>query len=92
MVPGTTLVAPSVLVIARSPVGTRVVVSVEVLLVVSGSVKPVGAVTVAVFDSVPEAVASMRPVTVKMAVPLASRLTSTLESEPVPLRGPDPEL
>ncbi len=85
LLPGMAVVELSVLTIDRSPVGTRVVLSVEELLLGSGSVQPVGAVTVAVLETVPLAEASMRPVTVKVAVPPASRFTSTLEMLPVPL-------
>src|SRR4029453_11564457 len=52
-VPGTTDATPSVLVMARSAVGTSVSRSVAELLPGFGSVTPPGRVTVAVFTSVP---------------------------------------
>ena len=55
-VPAVAVAAPSVLVICRSLEATSVVLSVAVLLAGVVSVKVTGAVTVAVFDSVPEAV------------------------------------
>ena len=57
LLPGTTVVTPSVFVIERSAVGLRVSVSVAVLFPGVGSVTPPGAATVAVFASVPVAVA-----------------------------------
>ncbi len=77
--------ALSVLTTDRSPVGFRSFSSVEELLPGVGSVQPAGGVTVAVLVSLPVAEASMKPVTVKVAVPPASRFTSTLEMLPVPL-------
>src|SRR3954463_7373822 len=63
--------------------------SVEVLLPGAGSAVPGGGVTVAVFDSVPVAEAESVPVTMKVAVPPAGRLTSALML-PVPEDGHDP--
>ena len=57
LLPGITVVTPSVFVIERSAVGLRVSVSVAVLLPGVGSVMPPGAVTVAVLARVPVAVA-----------------------------------
>ena len=59
-----TVATPSVFVIDRSAVGLRVSVSVAELLPGVGSVTPPGAVTVAVFASVPVAVAESVAVTV----------------------------
>ena len=64
-------------------------VSVALLLPGVGSVQPVGAVTVAVLLRLPVAVESINPVTVKVAVPPDSRLTSTFEIFPLPLNGPE---
>ncbi len=88
LVPGMAVAELSVFTIARSPVGFRVLLSVEVLLPGVGSVQPAGGVTVAVLVSVPVAEASMRAVTVKVAVPPESRFTSTLEMLPLPLAVP----
>ncbi len=71
-VPGTALVRPSVLVMARSPVGTRVLVSVELLLLGSGSVQPEGGVTVAVLARLPVDAALMASTNWKLVVPLAA--------------------
>ncbi len=62
--PGTTVGWPSVLVIARLARGVRVSVSVAELFAETGSVNPAGAVTVAVFDSVPVAAGLMVAVAV----------------------------
>ena len=53
------MVTPSVLVIDRSALAPSVSVSVAELLPGVGSVTPAGAVTVAVFDSVPVAAAEI---------------------------------
>jgi hypothetical protein len=57
-VPGMTSVSPLVLVMERSPVGTRVSTSEELLLPGVESGIPAGGVIVAVFVSVPTAVES----------------------------------
>jgi hypothetical protein len=76
-------VAPSVLEIDRSAVGTNVSVSVAVLLAGVGSVVPPGRATLAVFANEPVAVAEIVPVSVNVAVPLASNETDALiEPEP----------
>jgi hypothetical protein len=62
--PGVAVVTPSVFVIARSALGESVSVSVAELSPGVGSVTPPGAVTVAVFESVPVAVAETVAVTV----------------------------
>ena len=64
LLPGITVVTPSVFVIERSAVGLRVSVSVAELLPGVGSVMPPGAVTVAVLTRVPVAVAETVAVTV----------------------------
>ncbi len=64
LLPGITVVTPSVFVIVRSAVGLSVSVSVALLLPGVGSVTPAGAVTVAVLASVPVAVAETVAVTV----------------------------
>ena len=66
MVPGISVVAPSVLVIATSAVGATISVSMSVaeLSAVFGSGTPPGAVTVAVLVSVPLAL----PLTLQTAV------------------------
>jgi hypothetical protein len=64
LLPGTTVATPSVFVIERSAVGLSVSVSVAELLPGVGSVTPPGAVTVAVFERVPVAVAETVAVTV----------------------------
>ena len=61
--PGVTDVTPSVLVIARSPCGVSVSVSMAVLLLVLISVVPTGGLTVAVLLSEPVAVGLTVPVT-----------------------------
>ncbi len=68
--------------------GFSVLLSVEELLPGVGSVQSDGGVTVAVLERMPVAEASMRAVTVKVAVPPASRFTSTLERLPLPLVVP----
>jgi hypothetical protein len=84
--PGTALVWPSVLVIERSAVGVIASVSVAELFPGVGSVTPAGAVTVAVFSSVPVAVGDSVAVTVKVATPLAARSTVAAMS-PAPDTG-----
>jgi hypothetical protein len=74
------------LVIERSAVGVTVSVSVAELLAANGSVTPAGAVTVAVFSSVPVAVGESVAVTVKVAAPLAARSTVAAMS-PAPDTG-----
>src|SRR5437763_738173 len=54
-VPGTALVKPSVLVIARSACGVSVSLSVALSLLPSGSLTPTAAVTVAVLSTLPVA-------------------------------------
>lgn len=76
-----------VLVTLRSLFGCTVEVAVEVLLPVSGSVTPPGAVTVAVFVSEPVALAGSFADRVKVAVPALARLTVVLMF-PVPLAWP----
>ena len=75
-VPGTSVPAPSVLVIERSawapPVG---LVLVEVLLAGSGSVVPVGAVTVTVLSIAPVVAGGTVPVKVIVTEAPATRLT-----------------
>ena len=78
MVPGTSPVAPSVLVIERSAVGTNVSVSVAVLLAAVGSVTPAETAADAVFASDPVAVDAIVAVNVNVAVPLGSRSTVVL--------------
>jgi len=85
-VPGTSLVAPSVLVIDRSAVGTNVSVSVAVLLAGVGSVIPARTVAVAVFARVPVAVEAIVAVTVNVAVPTGNRST-VVEMLPDPDAG-----
>ncbi len=70
-----TVATPSVLVIARSAVGTSVSVSVAELFPGFGSVTPAGAAIVAVLTSVPVAAAETVPTTVNVAVPPGGRLT-----------------
>lgn len=77
-VPATSVVAPSVFVIDRSAVGTKVSVSVAALLPGVGSVTPPGAATVAVFDRDPVAVDITDAVNVYVAVPLGSRVMVSL--------------
>ena len=81
---------PSVFVTERSPLGTRVSVSVDVLFagVVSGY--PVGGVTVAVLVSEPVAVESTVPVTVKTALPPGLTVTA-VEMLPEPDAAPQAE-
>jgi len=85
-VPGTSPVAPSVLVIDRSAVGTNVSVSVAVLLAVFGSVTPAATVAVAVLGSDPVAVEDTVAVRVNVAVPLGNRST-VVAMLPVPEEG-----
>jgi hypothetical protein len=77
-VPGMTSVRPFDLLMDRSPVGTRVSISEELLLsgVMSGI--PAGGVIVAVFVSVPTAVEAIVPVSEYEAEPVASRETEEL--------------
>src|SRR6266436_6355990 len=76
--PGTTVAWPSVFVIERSAWGVRMSVSVAELLAGLGSATLAGAVTVAVFDSVPVAAGSMVAVAVKVTVPPGSTATGRL--------------
>src|SRR5215467_11425090 len=80
------LVAPSVLVIARS--ATRLTVSVAGALLLPGvvSVTPPGTVTVAVLAIEPVALPATVALTVKVAVPPLSRFTLA-EMFPLPLAG-----
>jgi hypothetical protein len=83
-VPGTTLAAPSVFVIATSAWGERVSVSVALLLAVAGSVAPPPTVAVAVFLRVPIAAGEMVQVAVYVAEPPTGKLA-------VLLMLPDPD-
>ena len=74
---------PSVLVIERSAVGVIVVVSVSSLFAVSGSVVPVGAVTIAVLAIVPVADPTTLASTVKVTEPDGARST-VAEMSPLP--------
>ena len=85
MVPCKGVADLSVLTIARSPVGFRLFVSVEVLLLGAGSVQSEGGVMVAVLDRVLVAEDALRPVSVKAADPTPSRFTNALEKCSVPL-------
>ena len=76
--PGTSPAEPSVLVIDRSAVGTKVSVSVAVLLAAVGSVIPAATATVAVLARVPVAVEAIVAVRVNVAVPLGRRSTVVL--------------
>ncbi len=79
LLPGMAVVELSVLTIDRSPVGTRVLVSVEVLSVGSGSVQPAGPETVAVLDNEPVAEPLIVAVTVyTMVPPLGMKATSLM--------------
>jgi methyl coenzyme M reductase subunit C len=77
-VPGPSLVAPSVLEMDRSAVGTNVSVSVTVLFAAVGSVVPAATAAVAVFAREPVAVDEIVAVSVNVAVPLGSRSTVVL--------------
>lgn len=79
--PGVADATPSVLVIARSPVGVNVSVSVAELLAAVGSVTETGTATDAVFAKVPVAVVAMVDVNVNVAVPPADET-----NRPVPTR------
>ena len=82
-VPGTSVVEPSVFTIDRLADGFRVSVSVAVLLVVVGSVTPVGAVIETVFVSEPVVPTAMVAVRVYVAEPPESRFTvSLIDPEP----------
>ena len=76
--PGTSVSAPSVLVITRSAVGVSVSVSVAALLPGAGSVTPAPTDTVAVLASEPVAPAETVAVTVNVAVPPTGRSTAAL--------------
>ena len=82
--PGTTGEVLVVLVIDRSPCGSRVSSSVALLAVMPGSLTPAGALTVAVFDSVPVAAGSTSQVARKVTDWPASRST-VVEMSPTPL-------
>src|SRR5581483_10093937 len=72
LVPGMAVVAPSLLVRARSALGVSVSLSVSLSLVLLVSVTPAGGLTVAVLLSVPVAVGSTVPLTVSVMLwPLA---------------------
>lgn len=76
--PGTALVSPSDLVMTRSAVATTLLVSVAELFVVTGSVVPLGELTVAVFTRVfvPEGVVGFSvPATVKVTVVPVAKVT-----------------
>jgi hypothetical protein len=91
VVPGSFEATPSVLVIDRSAVGFKVSVSVAELFPGVGSVLPPGIAIDAVLASEPVALGAMVPVTVKVAVPLESKVTDAL-MEPEPDTGQeDPE-
>ena len=85
--PGTAVAAPSVFVIERSAVGVSVSVSVALLLPGVGSVMPPGTATVAVFDSVPVAVAEIVQLALNVAVPPTARSTALVEMFPDPDAG-----
>src|SRR5262245_48355983 len=70
----------------RSAAGVRVSVSVALLLAGLGSVTPPGAAMAAVLLMLPAAAREAVVFTVKVAVPVASRLTMALMF-PVPLAG-----
>lgn len=90
-VPGVSLVCPSVLVMATSACGVRVVVSVALLLLGSGSVTPPPTVAVAVLLSVPVAEAKMVAFTVKVTEPPEGKLTTSLMlPEPAAVQVPPP--
>jgi uncharacterized membrane protein len=82
-VPGTADAFPSVFVTVRSPDGFNVSVSVAELFPVASTV-PVGAVTVAVFTTLPVAVAATVAFNVYVAVPLGNKLTVVSLMLPVP--------
>ena len=82
--PGTAVGEPSVFVTERSATRASVSVSVAVLLAGVGSVTPVGAVTLAVLESVPLAVEASSAVSVYVAVAPLGRFTVSV-IEPVPL-------
>ena len=83
-VPGTSVVAPSVFVTERSVTVFSVVVSMELLFADDGSVTPLGAAIVAVFDKMPDALGEMFAVIVYVAVDPTARLTVSLML-PVPV-------
>ena len=85
-VPGTSVAAPSVLVIDRFAVGTNVSVSVAELLPGVGSVTPAGGATVAVLTRLPVADADTVPVTVNVTDAPTGRFTDALML-PLPLAG-----
>jgi hypothetical protein len=82
--PGTTEATPSVFVIDRSAVGSKVSVSDEVLLAGVGSATPAGAATCAVLTRLPVAVATTVAVIVKVALEPTGRSTVVLMF-PLPL-------
>ena len=77
-VPGTSVAAPSVLVIDRSADGVNVSVSVAELSAPLGSLLPAGAAIVAMLTNDPVAVGEMGAVTVNVAVPATARSTLAL--------------
>ena len=87
VVPGTTVVTPSVFVMLKSAVMFAVSVSVALLFPGVGSVTVAGGVTVAVFTKLPVAVASTVPVIVKVALPPDARLIA-VPMFPLPLATP----
>jgi hypothetical protein len=86
VVPGTKVVTPLVLVIARSAIAPRVSVSVAESLAGVGSVTPAGGVIEAVLASEPVAAALTVAFNVNVAVEPTARLTSALMF-PDPLAG-----
>ena len=90
--PGVADAAPSVLRTSMSARRTMAVLSVAWLLAGVGSIEPTGIATLTVFVSVPAAVdAASVPVTVNVAVPPVSKVTSWLMlPDPDPLAHVDP--
>ncbi len=82
MVPGMAVVELSVLTMDKSPVGVRVVLSVEELLPGVGSFQPEGGVTVAVLDRVPLAEPLTVAVTVYTMVPPLGMVATSLMLPP----------
>ena len=87
VVPGTTVVTPSVFVMLKSAVMFAASVSVALLFPGVGSVTVAGGVTVAVFTKFPVAVDSTVPVIVKVALPPDARLIA-VAMFPLPLAAP----
>lgn len=82
--PGTSVGTPSVLVIDRSARGVSVLLSVDELFPVTGSVVPTGGAIEAVLVSVPRALARIVAVSVYTTLPPGGRFTNPLMF-PVPL-------